>query len=334
MRVFICGFGTVGQGFAEVVASRKQYFEEKFGQNVDIVGVMDSKTYSIDENGMDPLEIVARKKETRRVGTETYTDSLKVLDSVDYDLLVEVSPTDVKTGGVGLVNIRHALECEKDVITVNKGPLALKFQELIELARKNRCKFRFEGSVGGAMPIINLCHKNLAGERINSIRGIFNGTCNFILSKMDKGQPFEQALKEAQQMGYAETDPTNDIEGYDSACKVVILANSVFGRNVTFDDVKITGITSITEEAISLAASRNMVIRLIGEVSDTKLEVSPRLIPKGHPLSISGTLNTAQIISDLAGPITVSGRGAGRMETASAVLSDLISIMDERTREA
>lgn len=334
MRVFICGFGTVGQGFAEVVASRKQYFEEKFGQNVDIVGVMDSKTYSIDENGMDPLEIVARKRETRRVGTETYTDSLKVLDSVDYDLLVEVSPTDVKTGGVGLVNIRHALECGKDVITVNKGPLALKFQELIELARKNRCKFRFEGSVGGAMPIINLCHENLAGERINSIRGIFNGTCNFILSKMDKGQPFEQALKEAQQMGYAETDPTNDIEGYDSACKVVILANSVFGRNVTFDDVKITGITSITEEAISLAASRNMVIRLIGEVSDTKLEVSPRLIPKGHPLSISGTLNTAQIISDLAGPITVSGRGAGRMETASAVLSDLISIMDERTREA
>lgn len=334
MRVFICGFGTVGQGFAEVVASRKQYFEEKFGQNVDIVGVMDSKTYSIDENGMDPLEIVARKKKTRRVGTETYTDSLKVLDSVDYDLLVEVSPTDVKTGGVGLVNIRHALECGKDVITVNKGPLALKFQELIELARKNRCKFRFEGSVGGAMPIINLCHENLAGERINSIRGIFNGTCNFILSKMDKGQPFEQALKEAQQMGYAETDPTNDIEGYDSACKVVILANSVFGRNVTFDDVKITGITSITEEAISLAASRNMVIRLIGEVSDTKLEVSPRLIPKGHPLSISGTLNTAQIISDLAGPITVSGRGAGRMETASAVLSDLISIMDERTREA
>ena len=148
---------------------------------------------------------------------------------------------------------------------------------------------------------------------------------------MDKGQPFEQALKEAQQMGYAETDPTNDIEGYDSACKVAILANSVFGRNVTFDDVKITGITGITEEAISMAASLNMVIRLIGEISDTKLEVGPRLIPKGHPLSISGTLNTAQIISDLAGPITVTGRGAGRLETASAILSDLISIMDERS---
>ena len=329
MKVFICGFGTVGQGFAEVLAKRKDFLSEKY-EDVKIVGVMDSKTYAVDENGLDPLGLVARKKETRRVGDKEYKDSLDVLGKVDYDVLVEVTPTDVKTGGVGLINIRYALDRGKDVITVNKGPLALKYRELMETAERNGCKFRFEGSVGGAMPIINLCRENLAGEDIKSIRGIFNGTCNFILSKMDKGQPFEQALKEAQQMGYAETDPTNDIEGYDSACKVVILANTVFGRDVTFEDVDITGITSITEEAISLAASRNMVIRLIGEVSDTKLEVSPRLIPKGHPLGISGTLNTAQIISDLAGPVTVSGRGAGRLETASAVLSDLIAILRER----
>ncbi|MCB5279851.1 MAG: homoserine dehydrogenase, partial [Candidatus Cloacimonetes bacterium] len=270
------------------------------------------------------------KQTTKKVGTQKYTDSIQVMDSVDYDLLVEVSPTNVKTGGIGLINITHALKCKKDVITVNKGPLALRFNELITLAKKNKCKLRFEGSVGGAMPIINLCHENLIGEKIRSIRGIFNGTCNFILSKMDNGQPFEQALKEAQQMGYAETDPTNDIEGFDSACKVVILANSVFERNVTFSDVDITGISAVTSEAISLAASHNMVIRLIGEVSDTKLEVSPRLIPKGHPLSITGTLNAAQIVSDLAGPITISGRGAGRLETASAILSDLISIMDDR----
>ena len=292
---------------------------------------MDSRTYVLDRDGLDPLDLVARKQRTGRVGDDEYSDPTAVLDAAAYDILVEVSPTDVKTGGAGLGNIMHALNDKKDVITVNKGPLALRFNELITLAKRNKCKFRFEGSVGGAMPIINLCHENLRGENITSIRGIFNGTCNFILSKMDKGQPFEQALKEAQQMGYAETDPTNDIEGYDSACKVAILANSVFGRNVTFDDVKITGITGITEEAISMAASLNMVIRLIGEISDTKLEVGPRLIPKGHPLSISGTLNTAQIISDLAGPITVTGRGAGRLETASAILSDLISIMDERS---
>ena len=182
------------------------------------------------------------------------------------------------------------------------------------------------------MPIINLCTEGLVGEKITSIRGIFNGTCNYILSKMDKGQPFDQALREAQQLGYAETDPTNDIEGYDAACKVVILANAVFGRDAEFSDVRITGITPITEEAVAMAASRNMVIRLIGEVTENKLEVGPRLIPKGHPLSISGTLNTAQIITDLAGPVTVSGRGAGRAETASAILSDLIAIADRRLR--
>jgi len=245
-------------------------------------------------------------------------------------VLIEVSPTDIVTGGVGLDNIICALERGKDVVTVNKGPLALRFHELSELAEDNGCVLRFEGSVGGAMPIINLCTENLMGERIRSIRGIFNGTCNFILSRMDTGLPFEQALKEAQQLGYAETDPRNDIEGFDTACKVVILANSVFGRDVKFSDVSVTGITSVTDEAIALAADHNMVVRLIGEVSDTKLEVAPRLIPRGHALAISGTLNTAQILSDLAGPITVSGRGAGRIETASAILSDLLAIMDRR----
>ena len=332
MKIFICGFGTVGQGFAEVLASRKEFLAARYGGDIRIVGAMDSKTFAYNGDGLDPLSLVSRKKETGKVGTEGYTDPEDVLSGCDFDVLVEVSPTDVKTGGAGLGNIRYALERGKDVITVNKGPLALKYRELTGLARKNGCLFRYEGSVGGAMPIINLCTEGLVGEKITSIRGIFNGTCNYILSKMDKGQPFDQALREAQQLGYAETDPTNDIEGYDAACKVVILANAVFGRDAEFSDVRITGITPITEEAVAMAASRNMVIRLIGEVTENKLEVGPRLIPKGHPLSISGTLNTAQIITDLAGPVTVSGRGAGRAETASAILSDLIAIADRRLR--
>lgn len=330
VKLFISGFGTVGQGLAEVLKIRRDFFQERYGEQPVVVGVIDSKTYAVNPDGLDTDAIIARKMGTRTVGDGKYTDSVEVMDSVDYDILVEVSPTDIKTGGTGLKNITHALECGKDVITVNKGPLALKFQDLTELAKKNGCKLRFEGSVGGAMPIINLCHENLIGEHIRSIRGIFNGTCNYILSKMDKGQTFEQALKEAQQLGYAETDPTNDVEGYDAATKVVILANSVFHRNVTFSDVKITGITGITPDAIAQAAAHDMVIRLIGEISDNRLEVAPRLIPAGHPLSITGTLNIAQIDADLAGPITINGRGAGRIETASAILSDLVAIMDAR----
>lgn len=330
MRIVVSGFGTVGQGFAEVLALRKGMLKERFGKDATIVAAFDSKSYAADPKGLDPLKLVKTKKDTGKVGNKALKDGVSVLDSVDYDVLVEVSPTNIKTGGEGLKNIRHALSKGKDVITVNKGPLALEFGKLMDLAEKNDAYLRFEGSVGGAMPIINLCRENLEGENIRSIRGIFNGTCNYILSRMDGGMPFEQALKEAQHLGYAETDPTYDIEGIDTACKVVILANAVFGRNVTFSDVSITGITSVSDDAIALAADSNMVIRLIGEVSKDRLEVSPRLIPKGHPLSISGTLNTALISSDLAGPITISGRGAGRIETASAILSDLIAIMDAR----
>lgn len=330
MRILVSGYGTVGQGFTEVLERRRDFLRERYGELPVIVCVMDSRTYAVDPKGIDLKKLAGRKRDMGSVGEAGYNDSRKVMDSVEYDLLVEVSPTNIKDGGAGLVNITHALETGHDVITVNKGPLALKFHDLVELARANGCKLRFEGSVGGAMPIINLCHKNLIGERITSVRGIFNGTCNYILSKMDSGQPFEQALKEAQQLGYAETDPTNDIEGYDTAAKVVILANSVFHRDVTFEDVRITGISGITANAIAQAAAHDMVVRLIGEVSHTRLEVSPRLIPRGHPLSISGTLNVAQIDADLAGPVTINGRGAGKIETGSAILSDLIALMDLR----
>ena len=330
MRIVIAGFGTVGQGLAEVLHKKSSLLRDSFGEPVRIVAAFDSKSYAHDDNGLDPVALVKRKKETGSVGSNRLKSGTELLTSLKYDVLVEASPTDIDNGGEGLKHVEHALRHGKDVITVNKGPLALKFRELNELAEKNNAMIRFEGSVGGAMPIVNLCGENLKGERVRSIRGIFNGTCNFILSRMDNGLPFEQALKEAQQLGYAESDPKYDIEGIDTACKVVILANSVFKRNVKFSDVPITGIASVSADAIELAAEQGMVIRLIGEVSDTALEVSPRLIPKGHPLSVSGTLNVAQILTDLAGPITVSGKGAGRIETASAILSDLIAIMDRR----
>ena len=333
MRVFICGFGTIGQAIAKMIDEKQDYFNERYGQGLTVVGVMDSTTYATDAKGLDIDELIRFKKETDDVGKNKYKNTAEALDSVEYDILIEDTPTDVKTGGVGLENIRIALKNGKDVVTVNKGPLALKYREIMDLAKENECIIRFEGTVGGAMPIINLSKNDLAGQKIKSIRGIFNGTCNYILSKMDNGQPFEQALKEAQQQGYAESDPTSDIEGYDSACKVVILANSIFGRNATFNDVEITGITNINSDAVALAKSNGMVIRLIGEVSATKLEVAPRLIPKGHPLSLPGTMNTAEIITEYAGPITVSGRGAGGMETASAIMSDLVAIMDARIGE-
>ena len=330
MKAFICGFGTIGQSVARVIKKKQDFFQKRYGETLTVVGALDSKSYIVDPNGLDADKLIDVKRGTGCVGDKKYSKISDALDAVDFDILIEVTSTDIKTGGVGLDNIKYALKNEKDVVTANKGPLALKYKELMTLADDHGRYLLFEGTVGGAMPIINLNKYDLAGQEIKSIRGIFNGTCNYILTKMDNGQPFEQALKEAQQQGYAETDPTNDVEGYDSACKVVILANSIFGRNATFNDVEITGITSINSDAVALAQNNGMVIRLIGEVSATKLEVAPRLIPRGHPLSLPGTLNTAEIITEYAGPITVSGVGAGGLETASAILSDIIDIMDER----
>ncbi|WP_019177643.1 homoserine dehydrogenase [Methanomassiliicoccus luminyensis] len=334
MRVLIAGFGTVGQGIAEVIGMRQNLFSSEFGQKVEIIGAFDSSSFAGNPRGLDPAELVSQKKTSGKVGVKRADDMVKLIGELDYDALIETTPTNVVDSEPGLTYITTALNAGKNVITSNKGPLALKFRELCRTAEKNDVQLRYEASVGGAMPIINLSRELLRGEQIYSLRGILNGTCNFILNRMkDEGLPFEQALREAQELGYAERDPTYDIDGVDSAAKLAILANAIFGMNVTYHDVTRTGIRNISEEAIAMASEQNKVIRLIGEISGNKLEVSPRLVPSGHPLSIGGTLNIVQLITDLAGEVTVAGRGAGRMETASAMLSDIIAILtDEQAK--
>ncbi|NLI73438.1 MAG: homoserine dehydrogenase [Euryarchaeota archaeon] len=329
MDVFIAGFGVVGQGITEVIRDKQELFIKHFGEKVRIVGAFDTKSLALDPSGLDPDELLKRKDSLGKVGKDEVSDDIvKLLQDTEYDLLLEVTPTNIKDGGAGYMHIHTALSAGRHVATSNKGPLALKFRELTELAERNRVHLRYEASVGGAMPVINLSRELLMGEEIASMRGILNGTCNFILHRMKEERfSFQFALREAQELGYAETDPSYDIDGIDSACKLAILANAIFDRDVTYADVSRTGIRGISEEAVALAAEHKQVIRLIGEVSKEKLEVAPRLVPAGHPLSIGGTLNIAQLLTDLAGDVTVVGRGAGRMETASALLSDILAIL-------
>jgi len=182
----------------------------------------------------------------------------------------------------------------------------------------------YEAAVGGAIPIINL-KSLLQADRILSIYGILNGTTNYILTKMTlEGVEFDVALKEAQELGYAESDPSYDINGFDTASKVVILANSLMNKSVSFKDVKVKGIEDITPDALELAKNHGYAIKLIGDVD--RLDVSPRLVPANHPLNISGSLNAVMLHTDVAGDLTLIGRGAGAKETSSAVLSDVMSI--------
>ena len=181
------------------------------------------------------------------------------------------------------------------------------------------------------MPIINLAKETISSCGIKSIKGILNGTTNYILSRMTaEGSDYEVILKESQELGIAETDPTQDVEGIDAACKTVILANSLLGIDATYSDVKVIGISSINSQAIDLAKKDDYLIKLIAEVSKDNLQVSPRLVKRGSSYDVSGTLNMATITTDLADEVSVIGLGAGSLETASAMLTDLISILKNK----
>lgn len=332
MKICILGFGAVGKGVVKAISMKKDKFKEKFGIDLKIVAVTDTSGAAISSGGLDPDLLIETKENTGKISNYPEygvkdMSNIQVLDKAEYDCLVEVTPTDICDGEPAKTHILKAFEDKKDVVTSNKGPLALYFRELTETAEDNGVQFKFEASVGGAMPIINFAHDTLSSCDIDSILGILNGTTNYILSRMAKeGSSYEQILKESQEMGIAETNPDQDVEGIDAACKTVILANSLLNRDVSFKDVEVTGISKITPESISLAKSEGYLIKLIGEVSEDVLEVAPRLVREGSPFAVDGTLNVATLKTDLAEDVTVVGKGAGPIETASAILSDIISI--------
>jgi homoserine dehydrogenase len=313
LKLSIIGFGAVGQGVATVVKNVPQ---------LKVVAIADSKGVAL---APDLDEVLARKRGGQPIANSNLT-ALDVIRTLDHDVVVEVTPTNIDDGEPGLTHVREALRHKRNVVTSNKGPMVAAFRELMDLARKNEVALLYEATVGGAMPIINLIRDTLAGTRVLDIHGVLNGTCNYILTRMvEEELDYDQVLSEAQDMGIAEADPTYDVMGIDTACKVVILANAFFDRNATFKDVDVTGIDRITLDALQLVRERGYAVKLIGDVQD--LTVCPKLIPMGHPLNVSGTLNAASILTDSAGEITVTGKGAGSIETASAILSDILSLI-------
>jgi len=254
---------------------------------------------------------------------------LEMIESVEAEALVEATPTNIRDGEPGLSHIKAAFKTGKHVVTTNKGPLALALPALTELADYNKVCLRFSGTVGGGTPILELAKKGLLGDRIVSIRGILNGTTNYILTEMDeKHITFQQALEEAQEKGYAEADPSMDIDGIDAACKLVIMANWIMNKKVTLKDVHIQGIRNISSKELEEAAKKGCTLKLIGSIDDS-LKVKPREIPRHDPLCVGGALNAVTFVSEFAGEETIIGRGAGGMETASAVLRDLLYIKQD-----
>ena len=335
MRIILCGFGVVGQSLVKLFESRSEDLYAKYGLKPRVVGVFDSKGSAVESSGLELSKLVETK---RKYGTvknyanknNTWTGT-EMLKNIEADVLIETTASNYKDAEPGMTHITMAMKKRMHVISVNKGPLALAFPSLLELATYNQVMFKFSGTVGGGTPILDYAKNSLRGERITSFAGILNGTTNYILSNMTTGLSFDEALKDAQDRGYVEADESLDLDGLDAAAKLVILANWVMGMKVTMPDIKCKGIREVTKDEIKNASKNNSNVKLIASCNK-ELIVEPKEIQKEDPLCVNGTLNAIAFTSEHSGTQTIIGKGAGGMETASSILRDLLDIRKEIAR--
>ena len=335
MRIILAGFGTVGQALAKVLHQDGERIVHAYGFRPQLTTIIDSKGSCFDEGGLN-IPLVLKTKE--KYGTvakypgsgRRNDDSRRIISDSDAEVVVETTPTNFKDGEPGLSNIKTALSTRKHVVTANKGPLALAMPALLELSRHRNLQFRFSGTVGGGTPFLDFAARCMPGEKIAKIKGILNGTTNYILTRMeDSSLTFQKALAEAQKKGYAEKDPTNDVEGFDTAAKIVIIANWILNKGFNLSDIDISGISKITPQKLQKAQSSGSKVKLIGRIEDSSASVRPEEIRADDPTCVPDTLNALTFSTEHAGDITLIGPGAGGERTASAIVRDLVSIRKE-----
>jgi homoserine dehydrogenase len=338
-KIALLGFGVVGQGLAEIIRDRGEMLEKSLNFEAQIVAISDVMKGSLyHPDGLDISEALRVVKETGKLDAYPETlglirgwDSFQTIRDCNADTIVEITFTDVKTGQPAIDHCKAAFECGKNVVMSNKGPVALAYQELAELAERNGVRWGFEGTVMSGTPALRMPLVTLAGNEITEVCGILNGTTNYILSQMEEGLSYEAALQEAQTLGYAEADPTSDVEGYDAQYKVVILANVIMNAPLKRDDVSCEGISHLTPQDIIKAQAEGKRWKLLArakkEGDRVIAKVGPEAIPLTDPLAgIMGATNAVTYHCDLAGPIMLVGAGAGRKETGFSLLIDLINI--------
>lgn len=314
IHIALLGFGTVGSGVAETIHKNAKLIEEQLGcpVSIDHVLVRNVEAYQNHELLKD---------------VHVTNDFNDIIEDNSLDIIVEVM------GGISPAKeyIFAALEKRMNVVSANKDLVASYGPEIIQKAIENHVNFSCEASVGGGIPILMPLHQSLAANEIESIVGILNGTTNYILSQMtETGATYENALQEAQEKGYAEADPTNDVCGFDAARKLAILASIAFHANVTFDDVLVEGITEITQKDILYAKDMGYIIKLLTvalrEENGIALNVYPALLPENHPLaSVNGSYNAIYVRGNIVDDVMFYGRGAGALPTSSAVMGDVIN---------
>lgn len=334
VNIALIGCGNVGQGFLSLLLEKKRELDSQ-GLKINVVAVCDKlRGSAYDPDGLNlakVLELASKSEISSYPGVITEIDPISAITKTNANVVLEATWTDLKTGEPAYTYMKEALSAKKHVITTNKGPVLLYLKDLKRLAEINGVEFLFEGVVLSGTPVFNLVRECLPGSEITSFRGILNGTTNYILTKMEEGMDFEEALKEAQRLGYAEANPTMDVEGWDAGAKALILANVLMDASLRLSDIYCEGITALKVSDIKSALSKGKRYKLIArgykENGLVKVAVAPEEVPLSDPLAnISGTLNAVTFSTDTIGEITVVGRGAGGREAGYALFSDLISL--------
>ena len=311
MKVAVMGYGTIGSGVVEVLNVNRDVIAERAGEPLEVKKVLDLRDFA-----GDPVE---------KLIVHDYMD---IVNDDEISLVVETM------GGVepAYTFVKAMLQAKKHVTTSNKALVADKGAELIRIARENKVNFMFEASVGGGIPIIRPLLSCLTGDVIEEITGIVNGTTNYMMTKMTaEGSDYDDVLKEAQALGYAEKDPTADVEGYDACRKIAILTSLISGSQVDYNDIPTEGISHITATDIKYAKKMGRAIKLLArseKVGETySARVAPYLLPKEHPLySVNDVFNAIFVHGNMLGDGMFYGSGAGKLPTASAVVGDLVAM--------
>ena len=309
IKVAILGYGTVGSGVVEVLTTNAGIIAKRAGQEVGVKYVLDLRDFP-----GDPIQ------------SKVVHDFQIILDDPEVDIVVETM------GGTkpAYEFVKKALLAGKSVCTSNKELVAAYGAELVHLAKSKSVNFLFEASVGGGIPVIRPLNQSLTADKILKINGILNGTTNYILTKMAKeGSDFDVVLKEAQELGYAEKDPTADVEGYDACRKIAILTSLAYGKQVNYEEVYTEGITKITAEDFKYAEKLEAAIKIFGssrkEGGKLYAMVAPQMIRRDNPLfAVEGVFNAICVTGNMLGDVMFYGKGAGKEATASAVVSDVV----------
>ena len=309
IKVAVLGYGTVGSGVVEVLQDNNSLIAGRIGNPIEVKYILDLREFPGDKNeGMIVHDVNI------------------IMEDPEISIVCETM------GGAGAAYefTKTALNKGKSVCTSNKELVEKHGPELIALAKQNKCNYLFEASVGGGIPIIRPLNTSLAPEHIESIQGILNGTTNYILTKMDKEDAdYAEVLKQAQELGYAERDPEADVEGHDAGRKIAILGSLMTGKTIRYEDMYVEGITAIYSADFAFAKAMNRTVKLIAKVSDDDGEitalVAPHMISMEHPLAgVNDVFNGIYVTGNMLGEVMFYGKGAGKLATASAVVSDVV----------